>query len=286
MNNDVLSDILTTLRVHGSVYFCDQLNAPWDKEFCDPDVASFHQIRRGGCWLQTPGGKEYLGPGDLMFAGPGVRHTLSSGLNQGDGGPATPTLLLCGYVQFSLANDSVLRRLFPESSVLRQNDLEQNLWLRATLDRLAAEYLSAQPGASVIVRRLTEVLIVELIRDNFGRGDDLGFVQALAHKSVGRALQALHLHPAKPWTLDSLATHVGMSRASLARKFKTLIGQPMFEYLTQLRMQTAKELLEDASLSLHDVAAQAGYESAVAFAKTFKKQVGLTPTAYRQKNQK
>ena len=44
-------------------------------------------------------------------------------------------------------------------------------WLRSTLDQLSAEYLSQQPGSDIVVNKLTEVLLVELIRLNFGRGD-------------------------------------------------------------------------------------------------------------------
>lgn len=280
--DDVLSDVLAAMRVKGSVYFCDQLESPWGKVFHDPAAASFHQVRRGGCWLETSSTREYLGPGDLLFAGPGVEHTLSSDESGNGRGPsAPPTLLLCGYAQFDTTNDSALQSLFPALCILRQCDIEQNIWLRATLDRLAAEYLSPQPGASIVVRRLTEILMVELIRDNFGRSGAEGFIAALRDPRIAKALQKLHDSPEFAWTLEGLAKASGMSRPSLARRFKSLVGQPMFEYLTELRMQRAKQLLSDTTESLQDIAEKTGYESQVAFAKTFKKRAGVTPTAYR-----
>ncbi len=92
----------------------------------------------------------------------------------------------------------------------------------------------------------------------------------------------LHDALGSPWTLESVATKIGMSRAAFAKRFKELVGQPMFEYLTSLRMQRAKELLQETRLPLYEVAAQVGYESDLAFTKTFKKHVGTTPTRYRK----
>ena len=75
---EVLSDILRSMRVRGSVYFCDGLEAPWSIEFRDKETASFHLVRRGECWMTSNNGSERLGPGDLLFVEPGFDHVLSS----------------------------------------------------------------------------------------------------------------------------------------------------------------------------------------------------------------
>jgi len=175
-----------------------------------------------------------------------------------------------------------MHALYPSVSIIRQADIDRNPWVRASLDQIATEYLSAKPGARVVVQKLTEVLIVELIRDNFGRNEVRGYLRALNDKQMSRALRQLHATSEANWTLASLAEDVGMSRATLARRFKELVGQPMFEYLTQLRMQKAKALLSDTPTPIVDIAARAGYDSEVSFTKTFKRQVGVTPTAYRR----
>jgi len=50
---EVLSDILRSMRVEGSVYFCDHLQAPWSMDFVDTSSASFHLVRRGECWVMS-----------------------------------------------------------------------------------------------------------------------------------------------------------------------------------------------------------------------------------------
>ncbi|MFT5043017.1 MAG: transcriptional regulator GlxA family with amidase domain, partial [Hyphomicrobiaceae bacterium] len=94
-------------------------------------------------------------------------------------------------------------------------------------------------------------------------------------------LALLHAEPHRPWTLETLAAEAALSRSSLARRFKERVGQPMFEYLTALRMQRASELLRDTALPIYEVASRVGYDSDVAFTKTFKRIMRTTPTRYR-----
>ncbi len=281
MDTDVLSDVLRSLRASGTVYFCDQLQPPWEKQYPGDAVASFHQVRRGSCWLSCAGKESYLGPGDMVFIAPGLAHTLSSELSNATS-QSPDTLLLCGYCEFDETLAMPLSELFPDLSVIRDEQLQAHAWLRTLLDNLSAEYLSRRPGTRIVVNKLTEVLLVELIRMNFGRSNETPLLKALADKSISRALHLLHEDPAKAWSLDSLASEVGMSRAGFAKRFKSLVEYSMFDYLTQLRLQRARELLEDTQLPLCTIANRVGYESDLAFARTFKKRLGVTPTAYRK----
>jgi len=280
---EVLSDVLRTLRVRGSVYFCDCLEPPWTLEFHDPANASFHLVRRGECWVTAGDLVERLGTGDLVYVGPGLEHVLKS---HDPAGPQTrqqsATLLLCGYCGFDSAQVHPLVASFPRFTIVREEELLQHTWLKGTLDQLSAEYLSRKPGADVVVDRLTEVLLVELIRLNFGRPGQGGFIRALLDKPIARALGLLHDKPQHSWTLESLGRDVGMSRAALAKRFKELVGETMFDYLTELRMQRARVMLADTRKPIHEVANGVGYESDLAFTRVFKKRAGVTPTRYRK----
>jgi len=280
---EVLSDILRSMRVQGSVYFCDYLEAPWSMDFKDTATASFHLVRRGECWVMSGERTECLGPGDLVFIEPGRDHVLASQPPGKDSPPSgAGTLLLCGYCDFTQETGTPLLDIFPSLTIVREAELHQHPWLKGTLDQLSAEYMSQQPGAELVVNKLTEVVLVELIRINFGRSENSRFVKALSDKRIAKALQHLHNSPQSPWTLEKMGEEIGMSRAAFAKRFKELVGQPMFEYLTLLRVQRARELLQETNLRLYEVASQVGYESDLAFAKTFKKYTGTTPTRYRK----
>ncbi len=280
---EVLSEILRSLRTHGSVYFCDRREPPWSLEFSDVESASFHLVRRGECWVIAGEEIERLGPGDLLFVESGRNHVLSSEHpNSPHLSVASDILLLCGYCRFDAGLRHPLTQAFPVFTVLRGEELLGNPRLKNTLDQLSTEYMSQQPGSQIIVDKLTEILLVELIRINFGKSKQSGFIAALSDKQISKALELLHTAPQKAWTLEGLATEVAMSRAALAKRFKQLVGQTMFEYLTALRMQRAQELLRDSELPLYQVANRVGYESDLAFTKTFKRLLGMTPTSYRK----
>jgi transcriptional regulator GlxA family with amidase domain len=192
------------------------------------------------------------------------------------------TLLLCGYCNFAADTLTPLLDVFPRVTIVRDEELIRHRWLKIIFDQLSAEYLEQRPGAEMVVDKLTEAALIELIRINFGRQGENPFLAALNDKAISKALKRLHANPERGWTLEGLANDVAMSRAAFAKRFKSLVGQPMFQYLTAMRMQKARELLRDTSLPVYEVAGRTGYESDLAFKKTFKKYSGMTPRQYRK----
>lgn len=280
---EVLSDILRTMQVEGSVYFCDNLEAPWHKHFKDTEAAAFHMVRRGECWATAREETVQLGPGDLIFLAPGLDHVLESHPPGADPSAySADTLLLCGYADFSADAITPLAGIFPTMSVIREDELTRHAWLKATLDQLSSEYLAQGPSSELIVNKLTEVVLIELIRINFCRNEDHTFLRALNDPAVSKALNLLHDRPEHPWTLDLLADEVALSRAAFAKRFKSLVGQSMFQYLTSLRMQKAQDLLRNTQLPVYEIATRSGYESELAFTRTFKKHSDKTPKQFRK----
>jgi AraC-like DNA-binding protein len=280
---EILSDILRSLRVDGSVYFCSQIEAPWTKEFFDNSKASFHLVRRGACWVEIGDKVEQLYTGDLIFLGPGVNHTLTSEPPKGQMPICgDSTMLLCGDCSFEYDSLSPLNEIFNQVTIVREDELNNHPWLKSTFEQLSSEYMAQNPGNEIIVNKLTEVALVELIRINFGRQEQHCFLHALKDKRIKRALDYIHGTPEHPWTIEELASNIGMSRAAFAKKFTALVGQTVFTYLSNLRIQKAKEMLASSSQFVDDIALNVGYESERAFTKTFSKYVGMTPKQFRK----
>jgi two-component system response regulator YesN len=83
-------------------------------------------------------------------------------------------------------------------------------------------------------------------------------------------------------TLEDVSREVNISSYYLSRIFKEGTGENFIDYLTGLRMDKAKDLLATTQYSMKEICAKVGYSDPNYFSKTFKKNVGVTPTEYRE----
>jgi len=273
---EVLTDILKGLRATGSVYFCDFLVPPWELPYSGEERAMFHLVRRGHCQIAIDDAVHELVPGDFVFLAPGVDHVMRS-KDTGD----TQTLLLCGYCQFENTRDDLLMRALPRFVILHGDELDEWPWLTRTLEHLSAEFKSGAPGSELTVNKLTEVLLVQLLRIDFGQSDRGGIVAALRDKRIAAAMTQIHQDPGSDWTIERAAETASMSRSGFARRFKALLQMSFFDYLTRLRMRNARELLASTNLRVADIGERVGYRSELSFVKAFKKLHAMTPRAWR-----
>ncbi|MDO4620414.1 MAG: helix-turn-helix domain-containing protein [Lachnospiraceae bacterium] len=84
-------------------------------------------------------------------------------------------------------------------------------------------------------------------------------------------------------TLDEVSRQVDISPYYFSKLFKQEAGQNFIEFLTQIRMNKAKELLGNSSLSIKEICAESGYSDPNYFSRIFKKQEGITPREYRER---
>lgn len=83
-------------------------------------------------------------------------------------------------------------------------------------------------------------------------------------------------------TLSGLAELVSVSAGHLSRQFRKKVGKGLRDYLLQVRLTHARRLLEGSSLSIAQIAENTGFSSLNHFDKMFKKDHGMTPSAYMQ----
>lgn len=85
-------------------------------------------------------------------------------------------------------------------------------------------------------------------------------------------------------TVDQLAAELNVNRSYLSSRFSSEVGMSPSQYLTRVRMSTAKQLLRETDLSIGQVAARVGYNDIFYFSRLFKTREKITPTQYRQLN--
>jgi AraC family transcriptional regulator len=104
----------------------------------------------------------------------------------------------------------------------------------------------------------------------------------LAPWQVQRATEIMATFDQSEVSLATMADAVGLSRFHFARAFKQATGQPPHRYQIMLRVERAKQLLANSPLSIADVAAAVGYDDQGQLARRFRREVGVTPSRYRQ----
>jgi transcriptional regulator GlxA family with amidase domain len=112
--------------------------------------------------------------------------------------------------------------------------------------------------------------------------DGWQWLAAIRDPHIGPALAQLHARPGEAWTVASLARQVALSRSLFAERFAELVGEPPLRYLKRLRLSAAAMRLRSTNDKLSAIAADAGYESAAAFTKAFKRILRKTPGEYRR----
>ena len=105
--------------------------------------------------------------------------------------------------------------------------------------------------------------------------------QCQAILRIAEVIGTLEKEYARPWKLSGLAGLARMSEGSLHRVFKEATGQSPIDYLIQLRMHRAMELLGETTLPVTDIAFEVGFNDSNYFTRQFKKVVGMSPSKYR-----
>lgn len=149
------------------------------------------------------------------------------------------------------------------------------------LPLLATEIVKDQPGQGAVLDRLLDLLLISVLRSWFADHEAPAWYQAQSDPVVGRAMRMLQNNPAHPWTVATLAAQVGVSRASLARRFTELVGEPPMAFLTGWRLALAADLLREPDMTIGSVARQVGYGSAFALSAAFKRVRGISPQQHR-----
>jgi len=297
---DILTDVLRSLQLKGTVYFQADFRAPWGMDIPAGRVANFHVVVAGGCYVRGSRDRlERLEQGDIALLPRGDAHALSHGadaplepardiltaLQTSDsyGGSGQPTRLICGHFQRGNDLPHPLFESLPEMVVVRAADVEHAAWISPAIQLASMESGSGHPGSAAVVDRLADVLLIQVLQA-FARtqSGNEGFLAAISDAAIARSLALIHSRPAERWTVESLSRAAGMSRSAFAARFKQTVGESPLQYLTLWRMQRAHELLASSQLSLAEIGERVGYESEWSFAKAFKRAFGVAPGSARR----
>ena len=271
------------LRAHisSSASYCDN----WTEPEPASEHGTFHLIDSGVCWVRSEAldAPLRLSAGDLVVFPSGAAHVLAGT----PAGVTTPesrfTSMLCGEFEFATGKRNPIVDALPACFVVQEAD--SGTQFRQLAQLMLYEARGTSFGSRAILDKMADTLFVMAVRHYIENAPERrGLLAALCDPRLVQALEAMHMHPEKEWTVASLAESAHMSRTAFANHFAQVVGSGPIEYLTQWRMSEAKRLLTDPRSSVASVAGKLGYGTEAAFRRAFKRVTGYSPGVVRRQD--
>ncbi len=302
--SDALSRFVHAAGLQGIVLSSLELGAPWRVGPGRQPHPVLHFVREGRAHLVTPEREEpvVLNKGDVALFPRGGQYVLSDShpspasdvvaledygeekmCSHRIGGNGDVTrLTCCAYRFLEASRPAPLLTFLPGLIVVRCGPASADV--RSTLDELICELKARRMGSDGIVARLAELAYLRVLRNHLDQDAPVqpGLLSALTDPQIGRALQQIHADLQRPWTVASLASSVGMSRAAFAELFAKKVGESPMRYLQQCRIHEAARLIAATDLSFGEIGRRVGYTDPTAFSRAFRRETGRSAREYRQ----
>jgi hypothetical protein len=268
---DAVAALLDGPRAQGVFALRTIMSPPWSVRIEDRAPLTLVAIVRGEAWFVPEHGEPtrldqgdvaiVRGPDHYGFAdapttapqavihagqrcttpeGVDLHEAMHLGVRSWGNDPDGSAMMLVGTYESSNDVSNRLLAALPPVALLRAAD-----WTSPFVPVLADELANDEPGQGAVVDRLVDLLLVAALRAWFARpeADPPAWYAAQRDPVVGKAIGVLQHNPAEPWTVASVAAEVGVSRATLARRFNELVGEPPMSFLTGWRLTLAADLL-------------------------------------------
>lgn len=307
---DLLSDVLSRLRLTGTLYFRTSFTSPWGVKVPPfENVSRFHYAHVGRCFVRVQGEDKpvLLEQGDLVIITRGASHTLycdpstenqalqldkmvevsgfdgTGTLVYGDPGESHDTQLICGHFAVDPNASHPLLEALPPYIHIRNYGEIAGSWMESTLKIIGTEAGRNRMGSDLIAIKLSEIIFAQALRTYLDTdGADKPVLAGFSDSHIRRSLNAFHKEPMENWSLEKLAETAGMSRTSYATRFTKLVATTPMAYITHWRMQIAGQQLIETTSPIIEIAEQIGYQSEAAFGRVFKKHFHVPPATYRR----
>ena len=265
---DLLSHVLSQIRLSGDHIYTEAVAAGLALDLpADAETICF--VSEGGLRLGDTGVEK----GELLL--------MPRGIGQGVDHPAdglvatTPSRVVVCRFHFETDHMKSLATLLPGLVHIRR--AEGAAWLDNITHFLLAETGDQQPGASLMISRLIDLLVIRTLRTWAHTQAAQGWLGGLADARISRALQHIHEAPFEHWAVADLAAIAGMSRSSFYTRFVDLVGVPPLRYHGRWRLTLARDMLRAGARRVGEVALTIGYESEAAFSRAYKLEFGHSP---------
>lgn len=225
-------------------------------------------ITHGSGWLETrEHGKKKIMAGMAFLLLPGVWHRYRPN-------PKTGWRESWIEIQGPLINQILLQHHNITSPIVRRgSEVEQIEEVSKRIHQLSRDGEATRPELAAEAMRCLALL---------AKGSHSQQQGGALRTSIFKAEQYLASHYAEPLDMQQLATLLGLSYSSFRRAFLHQTGLSPWQFLLQIRLVKARQLLASRESKLEDVAAETGFSSGFHLSAFFKKTFGVSPSQWRK----
>lgn len=298
--SDPLTEVVRLLKPRAVFANIISGKGDWAVRYSEYGQPGFCIMLEGSCLLAVDGHEPItLSEGDFVLLPTTPPFTLSSFApappvfidpklvpgGQGERRHGEPTgepdmRSLGGAFLFDRADPGLLVSLLP-----RVVHVQGSRRLAQLVQMVGDEYEDQKPGSEFMLSRLVGMLLIEAMRSTTAGSAPPGLLRGLGDERLALALNQMHAHVDRAWTVGELADAAALSRSAFFDRFTRTVGVAPMEYLLGWRMEIAKDLLRHEGLSVSEVAERVGYGSTSTFSVAFSRSVGQSPSRYARSAQ-
>jgi AraC family transcriptional regulator len=171
-----------------------------------------------------------------------------------------------------------------EAQVLFRDSVVSDGSINVIAATIRAEIAHGLLGRDAMLESLVRQLVVTLLRSHISIRRTASIELSRAgpvDRRLRRAIEFMHDNYSRELDLEEIASAAYLSEFHFARMFKQIAGVTPHSYLANLRLEKARKLLLETTLSISEIAANVGYQSQSHFTRVFRSVTGVTPRAFR-----
>ena len=239
----------------------------------------------GDAFVVSPGnlGENYIGtPGDAFVVSPGNLHFMGS---QTDTVDYFTFLFPLKYISFCI-NDMLDDKLLEP---LKNGHLMISPRVKDTAKELCEQLVEIyvaknKKTESIITAQIkTKIILLQFILEMWERGFVIENDKSGRNTIEKEMISYIQQNFMEKISLKEFSEQFHLSEKYISRYFKEHFHITLSQYITHLRLEHAKQLLQDTDIPVTEIAMQSGYQNVSYFIRSFKKTYGVSPLKYRKK---
>ncbi len=295
--NNILEDVLETVRFKSAVYFNYGFCGDWGMDVPSGDFAQFHFVAQGNCIVEVGRELHHLSRGDLVIFPHGDAHCIKvnedtpclpgmdvvKGVMNGEdvfSEGAVTTQLVCGHYEINRGVSHFILDDLPEIVIVKNDEHKRYEVLSSVLEMIIDEMSTKQAGYMIVTLRFAEILFVSILRHYYINQSSMNF-NLFKDEAIYNSVNYIHNNINNVLSLELLSKKAALSRTLFIERFKKSVGTTPLSYIKTWRMTKARQLLKYSEYSLRDIGQMIGYRSSTSFNRVFKQTFNISPVKYR-----